>query len=119
VTGLAALVASLAGSVERTAIGGSAVAGDVTELAAGIALHRLRLAVSGEMVWSPALVASCWSGPASESAAARVSESAAGDRTTATHPNTGRIRAGSLYETCQRLVFMNRDNVVLTARCPG
>jgi len=54
---LAALVARLAGRVEGPAVGGGAVARDVAELAAGIALHRLRLAVASKVVWPAALVA--------------------------------------------------------------
>ena len=55
--GFAAAVAGLTRSVERTAVGSRAIAGDVTELAAGVALHGLSLAVAGEMVRSAALVA--------------------------------------------------------------
>lgn len=41
---LTALVAGLASSVERTTVRGSAISGDVAELAASIALHGLCLA---------------------------------------------------------------------------
>ena len=58
VAGLAALVAGLAGGVERAAVGGGAVTRDVTQLAAGVALHGLSLAVTGEVVGAAALVAS-------------------------------------------------------------
>lgn len=43
-TSLTALVASLASSVERTTIRSSAIPGDMTELAASVALHGLSLA---------------------------------------------------------------------------
>lgn len=62
VAGLAALVAGLAGGVERAAVGGGAVTRDVTQLAASIALHGLGLAVTGEVVGATALVASGGSG---------------------------------------------------------
>jgi len=57
VTSLAALVARLANRVEGAAVGSSAVARDVAELAASVALHGLRLAVAGKVVGSAALVA--------------------------------------------------------------
>lgn len=57
VAGLTALVARLAGRVERPTVRGGAVARDVAELAASIALHRLRLAVASEVVRATALVA--------------------------------------------------------------
>lgn len=57
VTGLTALVASLSSRVERAAVGRRAVARDVTELAASVALHGLSLAITGKVVWPAALVA--------------------------------------------------------------
>jgi len=54
---LAAAITGLAGGVEGTAVGGGAVAGDVAELAAGVALHGLSLAVAREVVGAAALVA--------------------------------------------------------------
>lgn len=57
VAGLGTLVADLAGGAEGTAVGGSAVTGDVAELAAGVALHGLSLAVASEVVGTTALVA--------------------------------------------------------------
>lgn len=54
---LATPVAGLASSVKRTAVRGRAVTGDVTELAAGVALHGLSLAVTSEVVRAAALVA--------------------------------------------------------------
>ena len=57
VTGLSAAVAGLAGGVKRTTVRGGAVAGNVTELSASIALHGLSLAVTGKVVWTTAFVA--------------------------------------------------------------
>lgn len=50
---LATLVASLASSVERTTVRGSAISGDVTELAASVALHSLSLAYIDRLVSAP------------------------------------------------------------------
>lgn len=58
VAGFTTAVAGLTRGVERAAVRGRAIAGDVTKLAAGVALHGLSLAVAGEMVRSAALVAS-------------------------------------------------------------
>jgi hypothetical protein len=86
VAGLAALVAGLAGGVERTTVGGGAVARNVAKLAAGIALHGLSLAVTGEVVGATALVASRRARAASEAATtakgARVATTAHGSATT-------------------------------------
>jgi hypothetical protein len=57
VAGLGALVADLAGGAEGPTVGGSAVPGDVAQLAAGVALHGLGLAVTGEVVGTTTLVA--------------------------------------------------------------
>ena len=54
---LAAPVAGLARSVERSAVGRRAVAGDVSEFPARIALHSLSLAIARKVVGSTALVA--------------------------------------------------------------
>lgn len=56
-TRLATLVAGLARGIQRTAVGSSAVARNVTQLATGIALHGLRLAVTGVVVGTTAFVA--------------------------------------------------------------
>lgn len=69
VAGLGALVADLAGGAERAAVGSSAVTRDVAELAAGVALHGLGLAVTGEVVGTTALVAGGCAGVAAEAAA--------------------------------------------------
>jgi hypothetical protein len=85
VAGLAALVAGLAGGVERTTVGGGAVARNVAKLAAGIALHGLSLAVTGKVVGATALVASRRARAASEAATtakgARVAATAHGSAT--------------------------------------
>lgn len=59
VSSLTALVASFASSVERSTIRSSAVSGDMTELATGVAFHCLGLAISGKVIWPTALVAGC------------------------------------------------------------
>jgi hypothetical protein len=106
VTGLAAAVACLAGSVEGTAVGGSAVAGDVawehvsnsrcregathTKLSTGVALHGLSLAITGEVVRSATLVAGSRASAASE-AAPEASVAATGSTSTATHSWVGAV----------------------------
>jgi hypothetical protein len=57
VTSLGALVADLTGGAERATVGSGTVTRDVAELAAGVALHSLSLAVTGEVVGATALVA--------------------------------------------------------------
>lgn len=69
VSGLTALVAGLASSAEWSTVWRSAVAGNVTELAAGEALQGLGLAVSGEVVALTALVAGGWAWSTLESPA--------------------------------------------------
>lgn len=70
VANLAASVAGLASfAVQRAAIWSSAVAGDVSEFAASVAFHCLRLAISSVMVWSSTLVASCSARNTTEAAA--------------------------------------------------
>lgn len=60
---VADLTASVAGlapfAVQRAAVWCSAVAGDVSKFAAGVAFHCLGLTISGVMVWSTTFVASC------------------------------------------------------------
>ena len=58
VAGLATMVTALACGIQGSTAGSGAIARDVAELSASIALHRLRLAVSGEVVRASALVAS-------------------------------------------------------------
>ncbi|KAH7030710.1 uncharacterized protein B0I36DRAFT_113135 [Microdochium trichocladiopsis] len=94
VTSLAALVAGLASSVQRTAVGSSAVAGDVAELAASIALHGLSLAVARKVVGTTALVAGGGTRAAAETATAAVAtEGTAGSGTAAAHVDSGRVLA--------------------------
>lgn len=59
VTRLATLVASLANRIEGTTVRGSAIPRDMAQLAAGVALHRLCLAITGEVVGATALIAGC------------------------------------------------------------
>lgn len=78
---LSALVTGLAGSVERATVGSGAVAGDVTELSTGVALHSLRLAIPSEVVRATALVAgsrASASGEATTSKATSVATTANG-----------------------------------------
>ena len=99
-TGLAALVAGLASSVERATIGGSAVARDVAELAASVALHGLGLAVAGKVVGATALVASSRTRAAAEAAtAAEATESTTRRRTATAHVDAGRVLAGTSQVT--------------------
>lgn len=97
VASLAALVASLASSVQGAAVGGSAIPGDVAELAASIALHGLRLAVTSEMVGATALVASSGTravGEASTTIAA--DEAATAHGSTTAHTSIARVGASTL-----------------------
>ena len=55
---LAAAVARLSSSVQGSTIGRSTVTGDVAELATGVALHGLSLAVTSKVVGPATLVAS-------------------------------------------------------------
>lgn len=82
--GLTASVAGLARSVQGTAIGRGTIPRDVTELAAGVALHGLSLAVSGKVVGTTTFVASGGARPTSKSAT-EASESASGDRSATAH----------------------------------
>lgn len=99
VASLTALVAGLASSVQRAAVRGSAVTGDVTELATSVALHGLSLAVASEVVRSTALVAGSRARtPADKAATATISAeaTAAGSNGTATaHVGASRVRASA------------------------
>jgi len=93
----AALVARLASSVEGSSVGRSAVTRDVAELATGVTLHSLGLAVSCEMVRATAFVARRRSRASGEAATAVPSrESATTDRTTSAHRDPLRVRASTL-----------------------
>lgn len=85
-TSLAAAVAGLASGVEGAAVRGRAVAGDVTELAAGIALHGLSLAVAGEVVWPTALVAG--GGTTASKSTPEAAKSSTGSASAAAHSST-------------------------------
>jgi hypothetical protein len=89
VASLGALVADLAGRAEGATVGRGAVTRDVAKLAAGVALHGLSLAVTGEVVGTTALVAGCGAGVAAESTAESTLETAASTGT-ATSGGTGR-----------------------------
>jgi len=54
---VAAAVASLTRRVQRSAVGRGTIARDVTELATGVALHGLGLAIAGVVIGASALVA--------------------------------------------------------------
>jgi hypothetical protein len=97
VTSLAALVAGLAGSVKRAAVGGGAVTGDVTQLATSVAFHGLSLAVTGEMVGATALVASGRTRATSEAAA---TTEAAGVSTTSHRGTTAKCSRADGVGAC-------------------
>lgn len=101
VTGLATAVAGLASSVKRAAVGSGAVSRDVAELTAGIALHSLSLAITGEVVRATALVAGSRTGTASESTTSTkaTSKTATAHRSTTAHRADG-VGASALSK-CQ------------------
>lgn len=80
---LGALVADLSSGAQGATVGRGAVARDVAELAAGVALHSLSLAVTGEVVGTTALVASGGTGVALEAATETALEATAGASGTA------------------------------------
>lgn len=87
-TRLAASVASFARSVEWAAVRSSAVTRDVAELATGVALHSLSLAVSCEVVRSTALVTSGWT-RATSKAAPKASIATTSRSSSASHSSGG------------------------------
>jgi hypothetical protein len=97
---LSALVAGLAGCVEWASVGSGAVAGDVAELAASVALHGLGLTVSSEVVGATALIAGGGTGTASVPTTS-IAICASADGASATHANTSRVGASSL--SCVRV----------------
>jgi len=99
VTGLAAAVASLTGSVQWATVGSSAVAGDVAKFAAGVALHGLGLAITGKVVGSTALVAGGRASAASEAATETSSVSATGSTGAATHSRVGAVAGKMASDT--------------------
>lgn len=91
---LAAAVAGLTRGVEWAAVGGRAVAGDVAQLAASIALHSLSLAVACKVVRSTALVASGRTASSESTPEAAVS-------TTGSASSTSHSSAGVRAVACQ------------------
>lgn len=99
VTGLTALVAGLASSVEGATVGSGAVTRDVAKLAASIALHGLSLAVSRKVVGTTALVAGSRTGATGEGTAAVATVSATGNRGAASaHVDAGGVGARALLK---------------------
>lgn len=98
VTGLATVITSLAGNAQRTSARGRALLGNMTKLAAGIALHGLRLTIPSEVVGPTALVASGRSWAAGVPTTAVTAKAATADRSaTATkRRDPTRIRAVAL-----------------------
>ncbi|KAI5920964.1 hypothetical protein F4810DRAFT_388240 [Camillea tinctor] len=95
VAGLAALVASLASSVERTTIGRGAIPRDVTELPTGVALHGLSLAIASKVVGATALVAGSRPRAASEATAGEASISTTASRRATADAHAGRVGAST------------------------
>lgn len=97
VAGLTALVAGLASSVEGTAVGSGAVAGNVTQLTTSVALHGLSLAVAGKVVRAAALVAGGRSGTTAEATSAVAAGKAAATHRSATaHSRSNGVGASTL-----------------------
>lgn len=123
VTGLTALVASLASGVQRATVGSGAVPRDVAELAAGVAFHGLSLAIPGKVVRTTALVAGSRTGTASIAApsAETTDKSTPAHRSTTTHGRTNRIGASTLRKIVRThsLVISQRHSLEPTARWPG
>lgn len=96
VSSLTALITSLASSVERTAVRSSAIPRDVTELAAGIALHGLSLAITSKVVGTTTLVASSRARTTSETTTAvTTGEATTTHGSTTAHSRTNRVGAGA------------------------
>lgn len=85
---MGALVADFAGRAEWATVRGGTVAGDVAQLAAGIALHGLGLAVTSEVVGTTTLVAGC-SARVAAKAAAETLVATTGTGATASPGSTG------------------------------
>jgi hypothetical protein len=98
VASLAAAVAGLARGVERASVRSRAVAGDVPQLSAGVALHSLSLAVARKVVGSTALVAG---GRATATESAPEAASATGESTTGSASATSHASARVGAVTCQ------------------
>lgn len=96
---LAALVTGLASGVKRSAVGRGAVAGNVAELATGVALHGLGLAVTSKVVGATALVAGGRTRPSAGEAASHRGKATTGDRSTAAKTRDRRVGAVALSVT--------------------
>lgn len=100
---LTTLVAGLASSVQRAAVRGSAVTGDVTKLATSVALHGLSLAVAGKVVRSAALVAGSGTGAAADEATTATisaeTTTAGGYGTATAHVGASRVGASASQMT--------------------
>lgn len=114
VASLSALVAGLAGGVEGATVGRGAVARDVAELAAGVALHGLSLTVTREVVGATALVAGRGAGAAGVTAAPEAEAATAHGRTAA-HVNARRVGARALQNELD-IVRESGTQAKLTAR---
>ena len=88
-TSLAAAVAGLASGVEGPAVGSRAIAGDVTKLSAGVALHGLGLAVARKVVGPTALVAGGRTTTSKSTPEAAGRESTTGSASAAAHSSAG------------------------------
>lgn len=97
VAGFTALVASLASSVQRTTVGSSAVARNVTKLSTGVAFHSLSLAIPGKVVGTTTLVAGSRTRATSKSTTASeaTGKSTTSHRSTTAH-GANRVRACTL-----------------------
>lgn len=93
VAGLATLVACFTRRVQRTAVRGRAVAGNMAQLATSITLHRLSLAVPSKVIRSTALVAGRMASTTGKTTAPETAETATADGGTTTHVNAGGVRA--------------------------
>lgn len=95
--GLTTLVAGLSSGVERATVGSGAVSGDMAELAAGVALHSLSLAITGKVVGTTALVASGRARATSEATTAvATGEATTAHRSTTAHgARTDRVGASA------------------------
>lgn len=86
---LTTLVAGLAGRVQRATVRSCAIARDVAELAASVALHSLSLTVSGKVVRATALVARSMARATGEAAPSITAKTATSGRGgTAAHAST-------------------------------
>lgn len=96
VSWLVASVASLAGGVERTTSWRSALLTDVSQFAASIALHSLRLAVTSKVIGTTALVARSGAACLEPAAAKATLESASADGSATADTNGPRALAIAL-----------------------